>query len=362
MSILVTKATVRPAKDYRFFANRRTQHQCGKRTIVPFFSLLLSLSCVLLPARAVAGAESKNESPGSESKNASIFADNPKKLRPLPCMTWVDYDREHKAVLLCVHGLGLHNDAYAAFGKRLSSLGYVVYAVDVPGFGSFQNKEGEGEKIDFTYCLDGIKRTLEFIHKVYRKLPVYVVGESMGGAIALRVTAEHPELVDGLISSVPSGDRFQQNKEALRIGLKLLTAPNKPFNIGSSVIERATENLPEDKKDQLRKDWKEGELNRMELSPKELVRFQNFMNDNFEYAKKITSTPVLFVQGKEDRLVHPEGTEALFNALGSKDREYRLIEDKAHLIFEENQFDDHVIDLVNNWLTVHIKAVGLTQK
>ncbi len=54
-----------------------------------------------------------------------------------PCLTWLPSSEKPKAVILCVHGLGLHNGTYADFGKRMAGLGYAVYAIDVRGFGSF---------------------------------------------------------------------------------------------------------------------------------------------------------------------------------------------------------------------------------
>ncbi len=275
------------------------------------------------------------------SKKKREFAD------VLPCITWQP-ETEPRAVILCVHGLGLHNDSYEEFGKRMSARGYTVFAVDMPGFGSFK-EAGEGRnRVDFDKCLTGLRDTLRFIHKVNPKIPVFVLGESMGGAIALRITSEYPELIDGLISSVPSGDRFNQGKETLKVGIKLLTAPNKPFDIGSSVIDRAT-NV-----DEMKKHWADDPLNRMNLTPKELVRFQGFMNDNHESAKKIDKTPVLVVQGCKDELVRPEGTIELFNALSTEDRKLELIHDGEHLIFEEGQFHiqilDEVIVVLDKWL------------
>lgn len=309
------------------------------------------------PANTAPGPEQKPPTPASKPDSSADVKDEsaskPKKKRKnefpdvLPCLTWLDPDTEPKAALLCVHGLGLHNDSYEAFGKRMAKLGYLVYAVDVPGFGSFKQAEGR-ERVDFDSCLRGLRDTLRLIHKVNPKLPVFILGESMGGAIALRVTSENPELVDGLISCVPSGDRFNQGKETLRVGLKLITAPNKEFDIGSSVIERATQN------DEVRKSWSEDLLNRMNLTPKELVRFQDFMSENHDNAAKITKTPVLFVQGCKDKLVRPEGTMELYNAISSPDRDLKLIHDGEHLIFELGQFDDQVITMVDEWLLNHI--------
>lgn len=290
-------------------------------------------------------------SPGGKDKIRKKYLDTP------PCLTWIDPDLEPKAAILCVHGLGLHNGTYKDFGERMAKLGYAVYAVDVRGFGSWMGAQGR-QKVNFEGCLDDVHKTLKVIHRVHPKLPVFILGESMGGAIALRATSEHPELVHGLVSSVPSGDRFQQGKTTLRVALKLLTSPNKSFNVGESVVDQAT------KKPELKKMWCDDPLARMNLTPKELVQFQNFMNENHESVKKITTTPVLMVQGQKDQLVKPAGTISLFNKIPCQDKDMILITDAEHLIFEEGQFDDQVIEKVNAWLTGHLQRKNgqLTQK
>ena len=79
----------------------------------------------------------------------------------------------------------------------------------------------------------------------------------------------------------------------------------------------------------------------MSLTPKELLQFQLFMNQNLARVRQITNVPVLFVQGYSDRLVKPQGTLELFRACGSRDKDMVMIGSKEHLIFEEGQFDQH---------------------
>jgi acylglycerol lipase len=264
-----------------------------------------------------------------------------------PCLTWIDPDVKPRAVLLCVHGLGLYNGSYEDFGKRMAKLGIATYSIDVRGFGSWMKAQGR-EKVNFQACLTDVKNTLNAIHRANPGLPVFVLGESMGGAIALRATAMYPDLVQGLISSVPAGDRFNQNKTKLKVAFNALKGFDRPFNVGTDVIEQATQN-PE-----LRASWENDPLARLELSPKELLQFQGFMNQNHTSAKEICSTPVLIVQGCKDKLVRPEGTVELYNELGTKDRELALIPNSEHLIFEENQFNDQVIELVRTWIDTRI--------
>jgi acylglycerol lipase len=266
-----------------------------------------------------------------------------------PCLRWGGSDAPPQAVILCIHGLGLHNASYADFGKRMAKLGYVVYAVDMRGFGSFKDAEGK-DHVDFDSCLNDIKSTLKVLHHAHSGLPVFLLGESMGGAIALHATALYPDLIDGLVSSVPAGQRFKQAKSSLNVALHLLE-PNKEFDVGTGVINQATV------KPELREAWGNDPLNRMNLSPMELIAFQRFMNQNHEFAPLIKDRPVLFVQGCKDKLVKPEGTVELFNELGTKDRRIELIENGEHLIFEENQFSDAAIDALDNWMATHLAGI-----
>jgi len=276
-----------------------------------------------------------------------------KKLRGTPpCLAWIDPEVQPRAVLLCVHGLGLHNGSYEQFGKRMTKLGVASYAVDMRGFGSWMEAKGR-EKVDFTACLEDVRAVLKVIHRAHPGLPVFLLGESMGGAIALQSTALYPDLIDGTISSVPSGDRFEQGKTSIKVALRLLAKPNTEFDVGTGVIEQATQ------KPELRESWSKDPLSRMNISPKELLQFQMFMNKNHEAAKNITRTPVLIVQGCQDKLVRPEGTVELYNELGCSDRQLVLVPGAEHLIFEENQFNDEVVELVSKWIDARlVKPVG----
>ncbi|MBX9692131.1 MAG: lysophospholipase, partial [Cyanobacteria bacterium] len=299
-------------------------------------------------------SKTKSKSDSSSTGNVVTGTERPKRKKGTivrgnaPCLAWIDRSMPTKAVILCVHGLGLHNGTYEAFGKKMSQSGYAVYSIDVRGFGSWMAAQGRS-LVDFDSCMADVKATLEVIHKAHRQVPVFLLGESMGGAIALKATSLYPELIDGLVSSVPAGDRFKQGRTSLKVALKLLSGnKDKPFNVGEGVIKQATE------KPELRDAWLNDPFARMNLSPRELIQFQHFMNQNHESAKKITTTPVLIVQGCKDHLVRPEGTIELFNQLNTHDRKIVLLPKSEHLIFEEAQFNDDDLKILNEWLDSHV--------
>ena len=132
------------------------------------------------------------------------------------------------------------------------------------------------------------------------------------------------------------------------MAVRFLKGPNKQFDIGKDIVNQAT------KSDRLREDWSSNPLDRMTLSPKELIQFQKFMNDNHDAAKNICTESVLFVQGTMDKLVKPEGTWDFFNEVASPKKIFMAVPSE-HLIFEEGQdksltFDSCAADLAANWM------------
>lgn len=247
-----------------------------------------------------------------------------------------------KFALLCIHGLGLHSGSFSDFGKRMAKLGGVIYAIDVRGFGSWMKAQGHQE-IDFNACLEDIRSALVAIHRAEPGLPVFLLGESMGGAIALRAATNYPELINGVVSAVPAGDRFKQKRTDLKVAIQFLTGPKRQSKrIGKQVVEQAaTARDPDGKKvvdERLVQQWEDDPLNRLDLSPMDLLQFQRFMNDNYDAVRKMT-VPVLFVQGLDDDLVRPDGTWDLLKQVGVQDRTFIGIPAR-HLMFEEADTED----------------------
>ncbi|MBX9721364.1 MAG: lysophospholipase [Candidatus Obscuribacterales bacterium] len=282
------------------------------------------------------------------------------KLDATPVISWVDPDVKLKAVLVCVHGLGLHKENYKELGERIAKEGYGVYSMDVRGFGEFQHMPGDTvpveRKCDFVKCLDDVCEGLKVARAMHPGVPVFVLGESMGGAIAMRVTEEHPELMDGLISSVPGAKRYGQGKSALHVGLKLLTGgTNAKVDVSKSVVSQSTQ------KESLKEEWSNDKLARFTLSPVELIQFQHFMESNEKNASKITTTPVLMVQGDADRLVRQDDNQAIIERIPSKDSQLVFVHGGEHLIFEEGQFDESAVKMLCSWIDEHSKKLSATK-
>ena len=268
----------------------------------------------------------------------------------VPYRAWLPEDKPNN-VILCVHGLGFSSASFSEFGRQMAGHGSAVYAIDVRGFGQWMSK-GQGQ-VDFEACLTDIESALKNLRKHYPTTPIYVAGESMGGAIALNAASRYPDLLNGLISSVPSSDRFAKTSSELHIGARYMIDKDKPVDISQEVVSRATANPT------LRKKWEAEPLNRMKISPKELKQFDDFMKGNYDAAALVQRTPVLLLAGFKDKLVKPEGTIELFNAISCEDKLLMVVGDGEHLLLEENQLTEQLEDLINVWIRNQNRARGV---
>ncbi len=259
----------------------------------------------------------------------------------VPYRSWIPRDRPHQ-VLLCIHGLGFSSESFTDFGHSMAARGSAVYALDVRGFGQWIKRQND--TVDFEACVSDVEAALRAIHKAYPGTPVFLVGESMGGGIALQAASRFPTLVQGLVSSVPSSDRYAKYSSEIIVGTRYVRDKDKPIDVTSEVIDRATSNPS------LRRAWANDSTNRMQLSPKELKQFTTFMKGNEDAAALIDKVPTLMLAGFKDKLIKPEGTIQLFNELNCPDKLLMVVGDGEHLLLEENQMSEQLEQLVAYWI------------
>lgn len=324
------------------------------------------------PVRA---AEEKPAKPAADAKNVSADDDGSKSLfggrwktaltvpsvppQPAPTTSWLPAAGKTRVAMLCIHGFSLHKFCFDAFGKEMAKDGIATYAIDLRGFGE-SKKKTEHSSFDIDGWLVDIKAALEKIHQEQPGVPVLLLGESMGGAVALRAAALYPDLVSGLIASVPARDRFGMSEGEKKVTLTALTRAvtgdfDKPITGAAfGAVQKISG------QESLRAEWKNDPLMRTDFSAKEFVQFDEFMSGNLNAATYIKKTPVLFIQGTDDKLIRPEGTWKLYEKLATANRQLVLSKNAEHLIFEEAQFKPDDLRFVTAWIGRNIAALDPT--
>lgn len=248
-----------------------------------------------------------------------------------------------KIVVVCIHGLGLCARAYKPFAKELSSAGIDGFAVNVRGFGPDRSKP-EREKLDCVKTVDDVAQLLRALREERLDYKIFLVGESMGGALAIRIASENPTLVDGVICSAPAWKLLKMRQTALKGVFELFLSPSShPGPAGRSVMNQATSDSA------LADHWFTDSSHKLKLSLKEATSFVSFISKTDVYARQLRK-PVLVVQGLDDHLVSPKAVAILFRDIPSDSKTF-LIDGKAeHLLLEEARFSPPLINRLIGWM------------
>jgi len=120
----------------------------------------------------------------------------------LPLRRWLPADGKPKAVVVALHGFNDYSNAFDGAGRQLAGQGVATYAYDQRGFGAGRDR-GIWPGTD-TLVAD-VKTAVEQVRLRHPGLPVFLMGESMGGAVVLTaMTDRHPPRVDGTILVAPA--------------------------------------------------------------------------------------------------------------------------------------------------------------
>jgi acylglycerol lipase len=118
----------------------------------------------------------------------------------IPITRWKP-SNQVKAIVLALHGLNDYSRAFQDLGVELSGKGIMTIAYDQRGFGTTQ---GRGRWHSNERLVDDLRTMIKLLRTHYQGTPLYVVGESMGGAVILASLAKEPLDADGLILLAPA--------------------------------------------------------------------------------------------------------------------------------------------------------------
>ncbi|ERB50252.1 hypothetical protein N806_03475 [Rhodococcus sp. P27] len=111
-------------------------------------------------------------------------------------------DREPTGVLVLCHGLGEHARRYDHVAARLGELGLIVYAPDHRGHGRSGGKRVHLKEFsDFT---DDVHTLFSIVTAAHPGKDKFLLGHSMGGAIALSYALDHQADLKALALSGPA--------------------------------------------------------------------------------------------------------------------------------------------------------------
>jgi len=178
------------------------------------------------PAYLLAPPPPRPQPAGPRPESDLIMADGTR----LPLRVWRG-DGPPRFVLLALHGLGDHGGNFLLeSGPRLAAGGALVYAYDQRGFGWTATR---GLWAGRDALVEDARTAAALLRARHPDLPLFILGESLGGAVALLA---QPEGAAGIILSAPAiwGGRYFPGllRPPLALGAALLGPLASPATVG----------------------------------------------------------------------------------------------------------------------------------
>jgi alpha-beta hydrolase superfamily lysophospholipase len=221
-------------------------------------------------------------------------------------------DEPPRAAIAAVHGFGDHSGRYGELLARLVEYGFTVHALDLRGHGRSAGQRGHLDSwADYRDDLSA------FIGDVRERegpdLPIYLMGNSLGGLVALEFALRRPHDLAGVIADSPAlvpsgvGNRFLK---FLAIALSRVWprfAVSVPMAAEPSVTMPVT---PVEERDPLL---------HSRLSARAATEAMSAIQFTRDNARRLR-LPLLVVHGGADRVVDPSGSRAFVRDAASEDK------------------------------------------
>jgi acylglycerol lipase len=255
-------------------------------------------------------------------------------------------NREPKALVALVHGLGEHSGRYLHVGKALTDAGYTLVGFDLRGHGKSGGARGHVSSLD-AYMQD-IHQFLGWMESRYPASPHFLYGHSLGGLLVLAYAIQYGATLRGVITTGPSLRSSLQEQKAkiamVRLFGSLLPTVTVQSGLDASTISRDSAIVAAYSNDPLVHYSASLGFGKAALRAIDLC---------FARAGEF-SAPLLIIHGKKDQIAFSSGSEdfaKLVSAAG-QDVTVRLWEDLYHEVHNEPEKEE-VLNFMVEWLEKH---------
>ncbi len=222
-----------------------------------------------------------------------------------------------KAVIVALHGMSDYSEFFDMPGPWLAGQGITTYAYDQRGFGRAPDP---GLWAGADAMRQDLRDAVDAARARHPGVPVYALGESMGGAVVLSslATADPPH-VDGAILVAPAVWSRSDMPLSYRIALWLAAHTVPWLNVSGEGLKI----IPSDNYDMLRKLGRDP-VYQHKARADQVYGLVNLMDDARHAPEHLKSPPpLLFLYGAKDQVIPAKPTEAVTAALGNRAEVHR---------------------------------------
>jgi len=272
----------------------------------------------------------------------------------LPVREWVNPMMPARGVVVMVHGTTQHSGSFELFANHLSGLGFKVVAYDMRGHGRWYHNQtsfDEGDHVNYSRSTNDLIVLLTHIRVKYPTLPLFCIGESIGGAVSVRAGSANPGLVDGLVLVSPGSKPCTFNPVMVAKDFaKGITHLDRLMDVTRYIRRYSSDD------NRVTKEMVDDPLSRTELTGKEVLQTGYFISTTPKFAGKLADhISVLIVQGEEDRIVSPKTIKTIYKNLHVRNKAIVYLPDCGHVLLGTSFLKPQVVSSISNWLVTRSK-------
>ncbi|WP_338034591.1 alpha/beta fold hydrolase [Halorhodospira neutriphila] len=263
----------------------------------------------------------------------------------LPLRRWGPPGDEAVAVVLGLHGLNDYSNGLAVVAEQLAAAGIATYAYDQCGFGATRDA---GRWPGAERLVDDAETALALLRRRHPEAPLYLLGQSMGAAVATILAAERGlGPAAGLVLVAPALWACETMPWYQRLGLRLSARLPGRLQVSSAMIAiEPTDNpriLAAMRDDPLIQRW-----TRLDV----LEGVTGLMGRALA-ASAALYAPALVLYGEHDRVIPPAPIRAMLRCLPPRPPgrwRLALYPDGYHMLTRDRQGERVNADIAT-WLT-----------
>ena len=248
-----------------------------------------------------------------------------------------------KAVLVLCHGLNAHSGYYGWAAEQLVGAGYAAYAPDLRGRGK---SDGERFYVDTIEDYAGdVDLAVKLAQSRHPGLPVFLLGHSAGGVVSCIYVLDHPAELAGFICE---DFAFQVPGPELALAVIKGLSHVAPH---ANVLKLHNENFSRDPEAVAR--MNADPLIANEVQPTQTIAALVRADERLKREFSRISLPVLILHGTEDKVTKPSGSQAFYDAAGSKDKTLKLYEGHYHDLLNDAGKETVMADILG-WIAARL--------
>jgi acylglycerol lipase len=246
-----------------------------------------------------------------------------------------------RAVIVVSHGLAEHGGRYETLARELVQHDHAVYAVDHRGHGRSSGPRANIER--FAHLVADFCAFTERCAGEHPATPVFMLGHSMGGAVAFASALRLQHRLHGLVLSAPALATSQSVPRLQEMFVRLLSvvAPDTgALALPPDAVSRDPSVVARYAADPL--------VHHKAIPARTLVELLRAMQ-GFPASAPGLRLPTLVLHGTADKLVPLAATQPVYQAFGTRDCVVQLYEGLYHEVFNEPERARVTADLLH-WL------------